>query len=649
VTEHATEHVDDRAPDVPERTDEHADEAAAGTTSGTAAETVPETAAETATKTGETARRPARRTLRRVLLGLLGVLVVLVLAAVWLAWRGTQVAAALADADDEVDVVREAVAAGDVAALGSALPGLQDAASRAAAATGDPVWRAAEHLPWAGEQLAAVSAATDAFHALAHDALPPLVDVAGDFSTDALTPRDGRVDVAALAAMAPAVAQARTVVDDAVTRLTDVDADALVPALADRLVPARDQLVELRDRLAAADTALGIVPAVLGADGPRTYLVLVLNPAELRSAGGIVGSVLEVEADAGRITVGEQQPARTMDRPGAPVLPLDPAERALHGDSLGRYMQAVTATPDFGRTAQLASALWTEATGRQVDGVVTVDPVVLSRLLTVIGPATTQDGTVLTAGDAIETLLSQAYARYPDADLSDAFFASVAQAVVTATFAGGYSGTALVDAVGEVVGEGRVSVWAADEVLRDRLRAVGLVHDFLGDDAAAGATAGVFLNDATVSKMDYYLRTSLTADSLECPPDGASAWLRLTLTSTAPADAATVLPEYVTGGGDNGTPAGSFTTQVLLYSPRGGDLGEIRVARGGEEPVTVGPVLHDHAGRRAGAVSVRLAPGETATVEVQVTAAGGADEVRVERTATLQDGRTGPVLRCGSV
>ncbi|UJP41119.1 DUF4012 domain-containing protein [Cellulomonas palmilytica] len=597
-----------------------------------------------------TSRRPVapwRRSVRRVLLTLVVVLVVVLLLGVWLAWRGTQVASALADADAQLGTVREAVSAGDVAAVGGVLPGLQDSADRASAATGDPVWRVAEHAPWLGAQLSAVSAATDAFDALAHDALPPLVDVAGDFSTDALTPQDGRVDVASLTAMAPAVAQAYGAVDAAVAQLDAVDTDALVPQLADRLVPAREQLAELRDRLETADTALAIVPPLLGADGPRSYLVLVLNPAELRSAGGIVGSVLEVRTDAGVITVGAQQPARTMGRPDQPAVPLDPAERALLGDVPARYMQAVTATPDFARTAELASALWERETGRQVDGVLTVDPVVLARLLDVIGPTTTPDGTRLTSDDAVETLLSGAYARYPDATDSDTFFAQVAQSVVSATFAGGYSGKELVDAVGDVVGEGRVSVWTADDDVRERLRDVGLVHDFLADDAA-DVTAGVFLNDTTVSKMDYYLDTELTADDLTCSADGASAWLHLTLTSTAPADAATSLPHYVTGGGVNGTPAGSFTTQVLLYSPRGGTLGEIRVARDGGEPQSVGPGLQDHEGRQAGALAVRLAPGETATVDVHVTTATGADEVRVERTPTLQHGRTGPVLTCGT-
>lgn len=607
-----------------------------------------ETGPEETDPAGPAAAPSGRRWGRRVLLSLVVVLVVVVLAGVWLAWRGTQVAAALADAETHLGTVRDAVSAGDVAAVGGVLPGLQDAADRASRATGDPVWRVAEHAPWLGAQVSAVSAATDAVDALAHDALPPLVDVAGDFSTAALTPQEGRVDVARLDAMAPAVAQAYAAVDAGVSRLEAVDADALVPALADRLVPAREQLVELRDRLEAADTALAIVPPLLGVDGPRSYLVLVLNPAELRSAGGIVGSVLEVRADAGAITVGAQHPARTMGRPDEPVVPLDPAERALLGDVPARYMQAVTATPDFARTAAFASALWTRETGRTVDGVLTVDPVVLARLLDVIGPTTTPDGTTLTSDDAVETLLSAAYARYPHAADSDAFFAQVAQSVVAATFAGGYSGSALVDAVGDVVGEGRVSVWTSDDAVRERLREVGLVHDFLADDATADVTAGVFLNDTTVSKMDYYLDTALTVDDATCTADGASTWLHLTLTSTAPADAATTLPEYVTGGGDNGTPAGSFTTQVLLYSPRGGALGEIRVARDGGEPQSVGPGLQEHAGRQAGALTVRLAPGETATLDVQVTAGAGADEVRVERTPTLQHGRTGPVAVCGA-
>lgn len=591
---------------------------------------------------------PRRGWTRLVRRGLGVVLLVLVVAGGWLVWRGIQLVGALRDAQDDLTAARAAVSDGDVAALDPLVPGLQDAAARASAATGDPVWRVAEHVPFLGEQLGAASAVADALEGMATGALPPLVEASDGLSLDALVPRDGRIDVAALRTAAPAVARASAATDAAVARLRDVDVDALVGTLADRFVPVRDELADLATQLDGADTALATIPTLLGADGPRSYLVLVLNPAELRSAGGIVGSVLEVHAVDGQIELGDQRPARSLARPEATVLPWSAAELTLFGDAPARFMQSVTATPDFGRTAELARALWTLDTGRDVDGVITVDPVVLGSLLSVIGPTTTPDGAVLDAGNALETLLSGVYLQYPDGDDSDAYFAAVAQAVTAATLAGGYDGTALVETVREAAGDGRVAVWTADDAVTARLRDAGLLRDFLGDAERAARTAGVFLNDRTISKMDYYLATDLAADALTCSSAGAATQLELTLTSNAPADAAGTLPVYVTGGGVNGVPAGSIATQVLLYAPRGGTLDEVTVSVDGGAPVTVGPRRQEQDGRQVAALDVVLTPGQTTSVQARVTTAAGVETLEIERTPTLDAGRHGPQLACGA-
>ena len=44
-----------------------------------------------------------------------------------------------------------------------------------------------------------------------------------------------------------------------------------------------------------------LLPPMLGADGPRTYLLVSLNSAELRSAGGIVGAFAVLHAEDGAV------------------------------------------------------------------------------------------------------------------------------------------------------------------------------------------------------------------------------------------------------------------------------------------------------------------------------------------------------------
>ena len=60
---------------------------------------------------------------------------------------------------------------------------------------------------------------------------------------------------------------------------------------------------------------------------------------------------------------------------------------------------------------------------------------------------------------------------------------------------------------------------------------------------------GLYLNDGSAAKIGYYLSTDVAATSTACRPDGSQAvTVKVTLTNTAPANAAD-LPPYLTGGG----------------------------------------------------------------------------------------------------
>ena len=94
------------------------------------------------------------------------------------------------------------------------------------------------------------------------------------------------------------------------------------------------------------------------------------------------------------------------------------------------------------------------------------------------------------------------------------------------------------------------------------------------------------------------------------------------------------------------TPAGQIATQVLLYAPRDGTLGEVTVSIDGAEPVVVGSQVQVQDGGEVGAVDLTLAPGQSARVQVRMSSAAGQDVIGVERTPGLDAGRQGPELRC---
>jgi hypothetical protein len=92
----------------------------------------------------------------------------------------------------------------------------------------------------------------------------------------------------------------------------------------------------------------------------------------------------------------------------------------------------------------------------------------------------------------------------------------------------------------------------------------------LPTESASSREFAVYLNDGTGSKMDYYLEKTVSVGSSVCRKDGRpTSIVEVTIKNTAPADAATSLPEYVTGGGDFGVEPGRIKTLIATYAPEG--------------------------------------------------------------------------------
>lgn len=123
---------------------------------------------------------------------------------------------------------------------------------------------------------------------------------------------------------------------------------------------------------------------------------------------------------------------------------------------------------------------------------------------------------------------------------------------------------------------------------------------------------GVFLNDATGAKMNYYTKLETTLAAATCREDGRPSYrVTATWTNEAPADAASVLPEYVTGGGAFGVEPGSVKTRIVVYGPVGALIAGGTV-NGENQPSQ--PTYENN--RPALQFETLLKPGESAVVQV---------------------------------
>ena len=557
-------------------------------------------------------RSPRRRRRVRVLLVLLGVLL---LAAAWLAVRGYQAVTALRDAQHTLTALADEAGSGQVAQLASGLPGVQADLHRARSAVQDPVWRAAVVLPWLGDQLSAVRTVTVALADMVDAAGPALTALDSALAAQDAPGTNGRLVLSPLVDAAPTIIAAKDVVDRAASQIAAVDTTKLLPQLAAGIEKVQVELPRVTSAVDVGARAAALLPGMLGADGPRTYLLVSLNSAELRAAGGIVGAFAVLRADGGALDLIAQRTTASFPGLAEPVLPLTPTEELLQTDRLGRWVQNAVQTPDFPRAAQLLVARWEQDTGQQVDGVIATDPVAVAALLRATGPVTEPSGITLTADNLVSILLHETYLRLTDPADADGFYTDVAATVFSAVGHGQGDRLQVVEALAKDIAAGRVRVWSERPDEQSQLAATPLGGAFLS--GPFGDAAGVFLDDGTAGKLDYYLKTTVTVEGLDCTAAEPTATVRLDLAYDPPPDVASQ-PRYVTGYSVAPLPTGWLATNISVYSPVGADLAALGLDDGYVSGVTA-----QSAGRSVQVVTSWLAPGGRATYRAVVPVRGG--------------------------
>lgn len=570
-------------------------------------------------------RAPRRLTARRVAFGLLVLLVLLLVAAGWLAFRGYQAGTALLSAKDVVQELQADVAGGDTSQLEARLPELREDLAAARTATADPVWRLAENLPWAGANLEAVRVVTVSLDDVVRDALPALQQVDDVLASRQAPGADGRIDLAPLLAAAPDIVSAAEGAHRAQAAVAAIDTGALVPQLVGPVEDLQAGMSQVAGALDAGAQVATLLPPMLGADGPRTYLLVSLNSAELRSAGGIAGAFAVLHAEDGALSLTDQRSTIDLKGIDAPILPLTDEELLVDTDRLGRWVQDAVITPDFPRSAQLLSARWAQDMGQTVDGVIAADPVGARYVLEATGPVTEPGGGSITAADVLQVLLRDSYRDIADPASADTFYAGVAVSIFRAVGAGQGDQQDLVTALARAGSEGRIRLWSAHPEEQETLARTTIGAAFLTGDFPDAV--GVFLNDGSAGKLGYYLTTAVTVEDLRCSGPEPTATVRLDLSYDPPDDLSS-LPVYVTGTAPTGLPVGVLSTNVTVYAPVGSKLHDLRLDEG-----YVGGTVATIAGREVEVVTSQLEPGASESYWVEVPVRDGT--VSVWTTPTL--------------
>ncbi|WP_370629247.1 DUF4012 domain-containing protein [Paenarthrobacter nitroguajacolicus] len=539
-------------------------------------------------------------------------------AAAWIGGRAATIKSELQQSTALLPALKSQISANDADAAALTVDSLVRHTASARDAANDPLWKAAAALPWLGPNLQAASEVAISADDVARLGAIPLVKAYKSLNWTALAPTPTGIDLEPVRAAAPQVQAATHAIRESSQRLNEINTKELLPQISDPLIQARDELASLSDDLESAADVTRLAPAMLGANETRRYLLMVQNNSESRATGGIPGALAVLSLDKGKLALESQTSAGAMGTFDPPV-PIDAEQQAIFSKRVGKFMQDVNLTPDFPTTASTAQQMWEKKTGERLDGVLSLDPVALGFLLEATGPIqiTSPEIRVIGAGlpatltseNVVKTLLSDAYAAIDSPDLQDLYFAGAAKEIFGALSSGKVDSKKLLEGLSKGVKEHRILLWSDSTDERATIGRYPL-GGMVSGTAISPAQFGVYFNDGTGAKMDYWVKRSVRVVK-DCTRDGyREVAVRVTSTNTAPLDAASSLPAYVTGNGAFGVPPGTVQTNVVAYGPVQSNIDT--VVKDGEK---IPFAAQRHSQRAVGTSTIRLAPGESAWLE----------------------------------
>jgi hypothetical protein len=460
-------------------------------------------------------------------------------------------------------------AAGRVALANDIATVQKDAAEATKSLNGSVSLGLLGHLPWVGTQRDGIiqlsqdveTAATDAAALLS--AISNLVDNSHGTS----------VSLSALSGL-------ELYVNQGVHQLSGINrpASGLVSPLASARRSFNKEDVKLVRLLRLTSKTIAFAQPFLGANGPQTYLIAGQNNAEMRDSGAVLSLDLLTAAD-GTFNVGHDSSYANYALTSPAPVALPPGTEQV----FGAYQPTLNwpntdATADWPASATAMQAMFRQATGQTVDGVIGMDVPGIGRILRLTGPVTVPGLSVAVSESNIgDVLLNQAYqgltvndSQAPRREL----LAGVVKAAITKMKTEHVDLDAFANALSYDVSGRHLMVWsdvAKDEAGLVALNAAGTLDATLPD-----RTIHLAVENSTADKLDYFVSVSMNVQVTVDPQGNAQVTSTVKAFNFAQAGHAASYqygPDLV-----NSFTPGQYGARVFYWGPKGavipGSVGE---------------------------------------------------------------------------
>lgn len=279
-----------------------------------------------------------------------------------------------------------------------------------------------------------------------------------------------------------------------------------------------------------------LINVVLGDGSDKTYLLMAQNSAEMRSCGGLPASMGVITIKNGILHIGDFKPVLdVVPWKNKGVNKISKLEKEVFQDSwYGEKLTACTVNPHFPRIAELISTGYKKQNKKRLDGIISMTPEIVGRLVPVTGQIKLSNGVKLDEKYAVKYLQRDIYFQYYTKktikdgklrrkadDKANGLFAEAAKKTIGSVMSELNVKTILkLLEIIEKAGNDRIfMMWMADKAAEQQVKDLGFSGALNYDEKAP--ELGVFFSVRLANKMGIYVDINVKYGKEKVNKDGS--------------------------------------------------------------------------------------------------------------------------------
>ncbi len=497
-------------------------------------------------------------------------------------------------------------------------------------------WRTAAKMPVVGEYVGAADSLVDIVKIATGRMIKPALAVIQDYPLDSIKVGDEGFNTYTMDAYIGLLEELNPAINDIIGYLDEIN---IPESLGGKVTEYTDKMTLITDAYAVAEDYLPLLKAFLGGGSDRTYLLAAQNSTEIRAGGGFPGSVGTITIVDGVLTIGDFNSVYDVLPYGTPAS-VGPSELedTLFGNWM-HYPRDASFNPDFERVAQIWAKAYGNKSNTNVDGVISLTPTIIQRLLSYMGEVQLSDGTVLNGENATQMLQHDLYYKYYNNsavnsgtdDLVDALFAETAKTTMSRLVddfdlnkIAGY--LSVFNAGAE---DRTIMMWMADETEQQYVRDVGCSGGL--NDNPENPEIGVYISGSDPCKLGWYVNVNTQIGEAQVNEDGTRTYdVTVSVENTIDNNTIKTAGTYILGSYE-----GAWRGYIHLFAPAGGTISDVKADSNGGFRKSKYENLEV-----AYNLNVMIYPQKSMNITYKVTTAEGVTTVpKVSMTPTLQEYR----------